>query len=158
MIDIILAIKFIHVLAAAAMFGTWLGVAVFMQLAHRARNPSVMALTSRFAVSVELIVMAAAVALQPISGFALGAAIGLSPLDQFWIIVSLGLYVAVVAGWIGAVRIEVRIRDVARKAALNNVPLPDVYRGLFRFYSILVWPTLVGMVALIFLMVWQPRP
>ena len=38
MIDIILAIKFVHVLFAAVMLGGWLGVAAFMVFAHRSRN------------------------------------------------------------------------------------------------------------------------
>ncbi len=87
--DLIFAIKFVHVVAAAAMFGTWLGMAIFMQLAHRSGNTAVMALTSRFVVSVEIIVMVGAMALQPIGGLALAWAIGLSPLDEFWIVLSL---------------------------------------------------------------------
>jgi len=85
--DLIFAIKFIHVVAAAAMFGTWLTLAVFMRLGHRSGNTAVVALTARFVVSVELIVMVAAMAVQPISGFALAAAIGLSLPDEFWIVV-----------------------------------------------------------------------
>jgi uncharacterized membrane protein len=65
MIDLIFAIKFVHDVAAAAMFGTWLAVALFMQLAHRSRNTSVVALTAQFAVRVELIVMIAAIVIQP---------------------------------------------------------------------------------------------
>ena len=49
MIDLILAIKFFHVLTAAAMFGTWLGIAGFMLLAYRSGNPSVVALVAQFA-------------------------------------------------------------------------------------------------------------
>jgi uncharacterized membrane protein len=158
MIALILAIKFVHVLSAAAMFGTWLAVALFMQLADRSGNTSVVALTSRFAVSVEWIVMVAAVASQPIAGFALSGAIGLSPLDEFWIVVSLVLYVAVVVAWLAVFRTEIRIRNVARQAALDGVPLPDAYHRLFRLYSVIVWPALAGMVALFLLMVWQPRP
>jgi uncharacterized membrane protein len=158
MIELIFAIKFVHLLAAAAMFGTWLAVAVFMQLAHRSRNTAVVALTSRFAVSVELIVMIAAIALQPISGFALASAIGVSPFDEFWIVLSLVLYGVVVAIWFVVLRIEIRIRNLTRQAALDGVPLPDAYRRLFRFYSVLVWPALGGMVVLFLLMVWQPRP
>ena len=158
MIALILAIKFVHVLTAAAMFGAWLAVAVFMQLADRSGNTSVVALTSRFAVSVEWIVMVAAVASQPIGGFALSVAIGLSPLDEFWIVLSLVLYVAVVAAWLAVFRTEIRIRNVARQAALDGVPLPDAYHRLFRLYSVIVWPALAGMVALFLLMVWQPRP
>jgi len=158
MIELIFAIKFVHLLAAGAMFGTWLAVAVFMQLAHRSRNTAVVALTSRFAVSVELIVMIAAIALQPISGFALASAIGVSPFDEFWIVLSLVLYGVVVAIWFVVLCIEIRIRNLTRQAALDAVPLSDAYRRLFRFYSVLVWPALAGMVVLFLLMVWQPRP
>ena len=158
MIELIFAIKFVHLLAAAAMFGTWLAVAVFMQLAHRSRNTAVVALTSRFAVSVELIVMIAAIALQPISGFALASAIGVSPFDEFWLELSLVLYGVVVAIWFVVLRIEIRIRNLTRQAALDAVPLSDAYHRLFRFYSVLVWPALGGMVVLFLLMVWQPRP
>ena len=157
MMDFIFAIKFIHILAAAAMFGAWLALAVFMQLAHRSGNTAVVALTARFVVSVEVIVMAAAMALQPISGFALAGAIGLSPLDESWIVVSLAIYGLVAAGWLAVLGIEFRIRKLTRQAALDAVPLPDDYRRLFRFYRLLVWPTLAAMVALFVLMVWQPR-
>ncbi len=155
--DLIFAIKFVHVLAAAAMFGTWLALALFMQLAHRSGNTAVVALTARFVVSVELIVMIAAMALQPISGFALAGAIGLSPLDDFWIVISLAVYGLVAMGWLAVLGIEFRIRKLTRQAALDAVPLPDAYRRLFRFHSVLVWPTLAAMVALFALMIWQPR-
>jgi uncharacterized membrane protein len=108
-------------------------------------------------VSVELIVMVAAMAVQPISGFALAAAIGLSLPDEFWIVVSLVVYGLVAVGWLAVLGIEFRIRKLARLAALDAVPLPDAYRRLFRFYSLLVWPTLAAMVALFALMIWQPR-
>jgi len=158
MIDLIFAIKFVHVIAAAAMFGTWLGIAAFMHLARQSRNTSVVALTAAFAVSVEKIVMIAAVALQPLSGFALAWAIGVSPLDEFWIVLSLVLYAIVAAAWLAVLRIEMRIRDMTRQAALDAVPLPADYYRLFRYYTFLVWPALAGMVGLFLLMVWQPRP
>ena len=158
MIALILTTKFIHILAAAVMFGAWLALAVFMQLAHRSGNTSVVALTSRFVVNVEWIVMVAAVALQPISGFALALAIGISPVGESWMTVSLVLFAAVMAAWLAVFRIEVFIRDIARQAALDAVLLPDAYRRLFRLYSVIVWPALAGMVVLFFLMVWQPRP
>ncbi len=157
MIIFILAIKFVHILAAAAMFGGWLTVAVFMRLADRSGNTSVVALTAQFTVSVEWIVMIAAMALQPIGGFALAGAVGLSPLDESWIVASLVLYGVVLAAWLAVFRIEVRIRDLTRQAALDVVPLPDRYYNLFRLYSIIVWPALAGMVLLFLLMVWQPR-
>jgi len=157
MLDIIFAIKFIHVLAAAAMFGVWLCVAVFMLLAHRSGNTAVVALTSQFVVSVEKMVMIAAIALMPLSGFPLASAIGLSPLDELWIDISIALYAVIVVCWIAAFRIEIRIRGVARQAALDVVRLPDGYRLLFRRWRLLAIPILASMMAIVALMIWQPR-
>src|SRR6202042_1116173 len=98
-----------------------------------------------------------AVALQPISGFPLALAIGLSPLDEFWIVLSLALYAIVVAGWIVALWLEFRIRNVARQAALGGTPLPNTYRRLFRMWLALAVPIVAVMTALFLVMVWQPR-
>jgi uncharacterized membrane protein len=157
MIDVIYAIKFVHVLAAAVALGTWLCLAIFMLLAHRSGTTSVVALTSQFVVKVEMMVMAAAFAAQPISGFPLAWAIGLSPLGEFWIVVALVLYAVILACWLAAVRIELRIRGVTREAVLNAVPLSALYRRLFRAWCLLAGPILVGMVAAYALMIWQPR-
>ena len=157
MIDLILAIKFVHLLAAAAMFGTWLGIAGFMLLAYRSGNPSVVALVAQFVVRIELFVVAAAIALQPISGFPLASAIGLTPLNEFWIDVSLVLYVAVVAVWLVSLRIEIRLRNMARQAALGRGTLADNYPRLFRIWFALAVILLAAMIAIILLMVWQPR-
>jgi uncharacterized membrane protein len=157
MIDLILAIKFIHLLAAAAMFGTWLGIAGFMLLAYRSGNPSVVALVAQFVVRLELFVVAAALALQPISGFPLAWAIGLTPLNEFWIDASLVLYVAVVVAWLVSLRIEIRLRNMARQAALGRGTLADGYPRLFRIWFALAAVILAAMVVLILLMVWQPR-
>jgi uncharacterized membrane protein len=157
MIDLILAIKFVHVLFAAAMFGTWLGIAGFMLLAYRSGNPSVVALVAQFAVRIELFVVAAALALLPISGFPLAWAIGLAPLDDFWIDVSLVLYVLIVVVWLVSLRVEVRLRNMARQAALGRGTPADGYPRLLRIWFALAAFLLAAMVVLILLMVWQPR-
>jgi uncharacterized membrane protein len=157
MIDLILAIKFVHVLFAAAMFGTWLGIAGFMLLAYRSGNPSVVALVAQFAVRLELFVVAPALALQPISGFPLAWAIGLTPLNEYWIDVALILYVAVVAAWLVSLRIEIGLRNMARQAALGRGTLADNYPRLFRIWFALATIILAAMIAIILLMVWQPR-
>src|SRR6202451_859402 len=157
MIDFILAIKFIHVLLAAAMFGPWLGIAGFMLLAYRSGNPSVVALIAQFAVRIELFVIAAALALQPIGGFPLAWAIGLAPLNEFWIDASSVLYVAVVAAWLVSLRIEIRLRNMARQAALGRGTLSRDYPRPFRVSFAVAAVILAVMVVLILLMVWQPR-
>jgi uncharacterized membrane protein len=157
MLDLIFTIKFVHVLAVTLTFGTWLCLAIFMVLAHRSGNTSVVALTSQFVVKVELIVVAAAMALLPLSGFPLAYAIGLSPSREFWIVISSVLYVAILACWIAAVWIEMRIRGLARDAALASRPLAAVYRRLFRIWCVLAGPILIGLLAAFAFMIWQPR-
>ena len=155
--DVIYATKFVHLLAAGAVFGGWLAVALFMVMAHRSRNTPVIALISQFVVSLELFVVAPAMALQPLSGLPLAAAIGLSPLDEFWLLLSIAIYAALVVVWLGAVVIERRIRNLTRQAAMNAAPLPEAYPRLFRLWLVLAVPTIAAMMALFLVMVWQPR-
>jgi uncharacterized membrane protein len=157
MLDTIFTIKFVHLIAAAVMLGTWLCIAIFMVLAHRSRNTSVVALTSQFVVRVEMVVMIAAMAVPPLSGFPLAFAIGLSPLNEFWIDISLVLYAVVLVAWLAALRIEMRIRTLTHDAALASAPLPRRYPPLFRIWLMLAGLILAGMVVLFALMIWQPR-
>ena len=128
-----------------------------MVLAHRSGNPSVVALTSQFVVRGEFVIVAAAVLLQPLSGFPLAYAIGLTPLNEFWIVLSLVLYGLIVVAWVAAVRIEIAIRNVTREAALNGAPVDGRYRRLFRIWSALAVPVIGAMAAVFALMIWQPR-
>jgi uncharacterized membrane protein len=157
MLDLILALKFVHVLAAAIMFGVWLCVAVVMLLGHRSGNPPVVAVTAQFVVDIEKMIVAPAIAAQPVSGFPLAWAIGLSPLSEFWLVASLGLFVTAVVCWLGAFRIETRIRKLSRQAALGAVALPDDYRRMFHTWSALAAVGLLLTATLFALMVWQPR-
>jgi uncharacterized membrane protein len=158
MIDVIFAIKFVHVLAAAAMLGTWLALAIFRQLAHGSRNTSVVALVARFAVAVEWIVMVAAIALQPVSGFLLAVAVGVSPLDEWWLAISEILFGLVAIAWVAAFLIQRRIRKLTHQAAIDSVRLPDGYYRLFRVYAVITWPAITATAIIFLLMVWQPRP
>jgi uncharacterized membrane protein len=157
MIDVIFAIKFVHVLAAALMFGVWLCLAAFMLLAHRSGNTSVVALTAQFVVSIEKMVMIPAIVLQPLSGFPLASAIGLQPFGELWILMALVVYAAVVICWFLAMRIEIRIRGLAREAALDARSLPKTYRRQFRTWCMLAAPVLLGTACIFALMIWQPR-
>jgi uncharacterized membrane protein len=157
MLDVIFALKFVHLLAAATMFGAWLCLAIVMLRAHRSSNPSVIAVTTQFVLDVEKMVVAPAIAAQPILGFPLASAIGLSPVNEFWIVVSLGLFVIAVACWLAAFRVETHVHKLSRQSALNAVALPDDYRGLFRVWSAITAVGLLATTVIFALMVWQPR-
>jgi uncharacterized membrane protein len=156
MLDIIYTIKFVHMITMAIMFGTCLCIALFMLFAYRSGNTSVVALVSVFVVRTELILMAPAVALQPLAGYPLAVAVGAS-VSEFWLVVSVAIYAAVAVFWLASLIIEMRVRTITQDAALNSAPLPDSYGRLFRAWSLLTAAGLAGMIAIMALMIWQPH-
>ncbi|HTV34951.1 MAG TPA: DUF2269 family protein, partial [Xanthobacteraceae bacterium] len=78
-------------------------------------------------------------------------------LDEYWIELSVGVYVAVVAAWLANLMIELRIRKLTQQAALDGKPLPDSYRPLFRLWSAFTLAGFAGMIAIMALMIWQPH-
>ena len=155
--EAIFLLKFVHVLGASVLFGTGLGIAYFMFMAHRTGHAGVIAVTARFVILADLIFTATAVVVQPVSGVLLAWSIGLSPLEKSWIVLSLLLYVLVGLCWLPAVFIQIRMRKLAHDAAVNSKPLPDGYRRLFRIWFALGWPAFAGVIAIFALMTWQPR-
>jgi uncharacterized membrane protein len=156
MLDVIFAIKFVHMIAMAVMFGTWTCIALFMLLAYRSGKAPLAALTARFVVRAELTLMIPAIALQPLVGFPLAVAIG-DRLDEYWLEASVAIYAAVVAAWLANFIVELRIRKVAYGAALSGKELPEIYRRLFFVWSAICVAGLAGMMAIMALMVWQPH-
>jgi uncharacterized membrane protein len=156
MLDVIFAIKFVHMIAMAVMFGTWTCIALFMLLAYRSGKAPLAALTARFVVRAELTLMIPAIVLQPLVGYPLAVAIG-DRLDEYWLEASVAIYAAVVAAWLANFIIELRIRKVAYGAALSGKGLPEIYRRLFFVWSAIWVVGLAGMMAIMALMVWQPH-
>ena len=156
-LDVIYALKLVHLIGASVLFGTGLGIAFFMVMAHRTGHSGVIAVVVRFVVIADFVFTATAVVVQPVSGFALAWAIGLSPLNESWIVASLLLYVLVGLCWLPVVFIQMRIRDLAREAAVKSEPLPARYYRLYRIWFWLGWPAFAGVLAIFALMIWQPH-
>ena len=52
---------------------------------------------------------------------------------------------------------QIRMRDIAERAAKTGKLLPREYRDLFRVWFWLGWPAFCGVLGIFGLMVWQPR-
>lgn len=156
MIDLYLALKLVHVLSSTVLFGTGLGIAFFMWMAHRTKDPSLIAHTARVVVIADAVFTATAVVVQPVTGFALVAVAGYSPFEP-WIVLSLALYGLVGACWLPVVWIQAKLRRLAAAAAAAGLPLPDRYHRLFRIWFILGWPAFIGVIAIFALMLARPQ-
>jgi uncharacterized membrane protein len=155
MTDLYVWLKLIHVISACVLFGTGLGIAFFMWMAHRTADPATIASTARIAVIADAVFTASAVIVQPLTGAALARVMGYSLLEP-WIVASFGLYFFVGACWLPVVCIQIRLRDLARAARDAGMPLPAQYHRLFRVWFILGWPAFAGVVAIFALMIDKP--
>jgi len=154
--DVLLLFKLIHILGAAVLFGTGLGIAFFMYMAHRTREPATIATTARVVVIADALFTASAVIVQPVTGAILAWLIGYSPWES-WIVAALALYVFVGMCWLPVVGIQLRLRDLATEAVRAAAPLPAAYDRLFRIWFWLGWPAFLGVIAIFALMLWNPR-
>lgn len=155
MSDLYLALKLVHVLSSAVLFGTGLGIAFFMLMAHRTGDPAVIAHTARIVVIADFLFTATAVLVQPITGWAMAWLVGFSTL-HFWIRATLVLYVLVGLCWLPVVWIQMRMRDLASAAVREGTPLPPRYHALFRAWFWLGWPAFAAVFAIFVLMLWKP--
>jgi uncharacterized membrane protein len=155
MTDLQFALKLAHILGAAVLLGTGLGIAFFMWMAHLTGRPALIAGTARVVVIADTVFTATAVVLQPLTGAWLVYLLGYSFFDR-WIAISLGLYVLVGVCWLPVVWIQIQLRDIAVQAAEQGSGLPAHYNRLFRIWFVLGWPAFIGVVAIFWLMIAKP--
>jgi uncharacterized membrane protein len=150
-----LVLKFLHVIGTAVLFGTGVGIAFFLLLAHRTKQAAVVAAVARIVVIADFLFTATAVVAQPLTGVLLAVEIGFS-LREGWIVLSILLYLAIGAFWIPVVFMQVRMRDLAAAAAREGRPLPAEYHRLFRLWFAFGFPAFGAVLAIIWLMIAKP--
>jgi uncharacterized membrane protein len=155
MSEFALILKLVHVLGAAVLFGTGLGIAFFMWAANRTGDPGAIAHTASLVVIADAMFTAVAVVMQPLTGAALAVHLGY-PLTQPWILTSLIFYVGVGICWLPVVCIQIVLRDLARHSVRAGVPLPERCHLLYRVWFWLGWPAFAGVIAIFVLMIWKP--
>jgi uncharacterized membrane protein len=148
-------LRFVHVIGAAVLFGTGLGIAFFMVMAHRTGDPAKIAHVAGTVVIADTVFTATAVVLQPITGLLLARTMGW-PLDEGWIVLSVILYVVTGLFWLPVVVIQIRLRNLARAAAASAEPLPKAYHRLYRIWFAFGFPAFFAVLGIFWLMLAKP--
>jgi uncharacterized membrane protein len=148
-------LRWLHVIGATVLLGTGAGIAFFMLMAHRTRDARLIAHTAGVVVLADMLFTATAVVAQPLTGWLLARDLGW-PLSEGWLALSLGLYVLTGLFWLPVVRIQIRLRDLARAAADRNAPLPPAYHRLFRIWFACGVPAFLAVLAILWLMLMRP--
>lgn len=149
------ALKYMHIVGASVLFGTGVGIAFFMLLAHRTGDAATVAAVARIVVIADFIFTATAVILQPITGFLLAFEVGYD-LGEDWIVASIILYLLTGAFWLPVVWMQWRMRDLAATAAEADEPLPDSYHTLFRLWFAFGFPAFGAVAVIFWLMIARP--
>ena len=148
-------VRWIHILGATVLLGTGAGIAFFMLMAHRTKDPVLIAHTAGIVVIADWVFTASAVVLQPITGLWLASLLGW-PLSEPWILLSIGLYVFTGLFWVPVIWIQKRLRDLARQSAQERVALPAQYYRLFRLWFVSGFPAFFAVIGILWLMVSRP--
>ena len=148
-------LKFVHVIGAAVLLGTSIGIAFFMLIAHLRGNPAVIAGVARIVVLADFVFTATAVVVQPITGVLLSRNVGYS-LGEDWIVLSIVLYGVTGAFWLPVVWMQMRMRDLAQAAVSAGAPLPRAYHRLFRWWFAFGLPAFTAVIVIFWLMIAKP--
>jgi uncharacterized membrane protein len=147
--------RWLHVIGACVLLGTGIGIAFFMVMAHRTGSARLVAHVSETVVVADFVFIATAVVAQPLTGIWLTSLTGLS-LSTPWLAMSLALYVLTGLFWLPVVRIQMRMRDLARKAASDQAMLPQAYRRLYAIWLGCGVPAFCAVLLIIWLMLEKP--
>jgi uncharacterized membrane protein len=151
-----LLLRLAHVIGATVLFGTGAGIAFFMVIARRTENPALIAHTAATVVLADAVFTATAVVAQPVTGFLLARAVGW-PLTEGWVALSLMLYVVTGLFWLPVVWIQIRLRNIARSAAAEGLPLPREWFRLYRIWFACGFPAFFAVLGIIWLMLAKPE-
>lgn len=147
--------KWLHVLSSTLLFGTGIGSAFYLLTVSLQRDARAAAAVAGVVVIADWLFTATTMVFQPLSGLYLAHRLSL-PLSTPWILWSIGLYLLAGACWLPVVWLQMRMRDLARAAAAQNVALPPAYWRYLRVWVALGFPALFAFTAVFYLMVAKP--
>jgi uncharacterized membrane protein len=148
-------LKYLHVLGAVVILGTGTGIAFFMLMAHRSRDPAFIARTAATVVIADMLFTLSAVILQPVTGGFLMVLSG-ATLAERWLVTSLGLYAVAGLFWIPVIFMQIEMRNLARAAMMRQQPLPPRYFTLFRRWFVFGIPGFGSVMIILWLMIAKP--
>lgn len=150
-----LLIKWLHIISATVLFGTGLGTAFQMWMAHRRGDVRAIAVTARNVVRADWLFTATSGMVQPVTGGAMVWMAGYDPLAP-WLGWSYLLYALALACWLPVVWLQLRARDLAEQAVRQGDTLPAAYYRCMWWWFALGWPAFLSLLVIFWLMVHRP--
>jgi uncharacterized membrane protein len=148
-------LKTVHILSSTILFGTGRGTAFFKWVTDRSGNVEAIRVVAERVVLADWIFTTPAIVVQAVTGVLLARIAGF-PLSSGWVSYAIALYALTGACWIPVVWLQIEMRELARGAAAQRLPLADQYWRYARIWFWLGVPAFAAVVAIFWLMVFKP--
>lgn len=150
-----LVVLWLHLIGAALLFGTGLGIAFFAWFGYRQGlregNMGLIRGVLELTVVADTVFTAVAAVVQPVTGYLLWRMTGGTWPDP-WLLCVLALYVFVGLCWLPVVWLQVQLRNAARRAERVG-ELDARFHRRFATWFGLGWPAFLGVMGLFVLMI-----
>lgn len=148
-------LKWIHIISSTILFGTGIGSAFLMFLANRRKDIHGIYFATRHVVLADWLFTTPSVIIQLLTGIGLVHVMGYN-LSEGWIIGALALYFFAGACWLPVVWLQIKMRDMAKKAIDNDTDLPATYWRMDVAWVILGALAFPAIIIVFWLMVYKP--
>jgi uncharacterized membrane protein len=153
--DTYLLVKTLHIVSAAILFGTGLGIASNMFAGCRSSVAAERSFAARITVWSDFSFTLPAVIVQPLSGIWLVVHGGYS-WNEPWLLLTYALYGLAGLCWLPVVAIQMRMKNMLLDQAPDARFDEAAYRRLFQWWFVLGWPAFGGLTVIFWLMVAKP--
>lgn len=148
-------IRTFHLLGAAVLFGTGIGIAFFFFRSRFTDDIAEKHYAARTTVLADFCFTLPAVILQPLTGAYLVLARGYDFTER-WLVTSYALYLLAGACWLPVLFLQLKMRDMLKEARDKGTPLPPLYARYYLIWFWLGWPAFIGLVGVFHLMNVKP--
>jgi len=150
-----LLLKWIHILSSTILFGTGIGSAFYMFMANRRKDIAGIYFATRHVVIADWIFTTPSVIVQLATGLWMLHLSGYS-LSDAWVRWGLILYFLAGVCWVPVVWMQIKMRDMAKRALADNSDLPALYWKMDKWWIMLGCVAFPAIIVVFFLMVFKP--
>ena len=150
-----LLLKWIHILSSTILFGTGLGSAFYMFMANRRKEIVGMYFAVRHVVIADWLFTTPAIVIQFITGIGLAHVRGYA-LSHGWVLLAIILYFFVGACWVPVVIMQIKMRNMAKRALKEGGDLPACYWHMDKWWIALGAGAFSIVLVIFYLMIFRP--
>lgn len=148
-------LKLVHIVSAAVLAGTGFGIAFFKWIVDRTGNITAIRIVSEKVVLADWIFTLPAIVVQVVTGLALAHLVGY-PLTHGWLFGALCLFCLAGLCWVPVVRLQIRMRNLARAYEAQGMPVGEKYLRYSRIWFWLGVPAFSAVIMIFWLMTAKP--